>query len=380
MRIAIFSDTYTPEINGVARTLNRYVNYLDEKGIEYRLFVPESRVSGPSVPQIERFMSLPFLFYPECRMALPNPSRIKDTLDDFQPTLIHIATPFNLGLYGMHYGKKNNIPMVASYHTHFDEYLECYNLSFLKKWVWKYLQWFHQPIEKVYVPSESTKEKLVINEMHSHIDIWGRGVDQTFFSPLKRAHNIRMTYKIKEKYILLFVGRIAQEKDIHTVLNTFHSLPKPLQKETHLLIVGDGPLFKQLSETKHPQITFTGFKEGEELAEIYASSDVFLFPSPTETFGNVVLEALASGLPIIGARAGGVQHLIEHNKTGFLCQARNTEDFVEKASLLLTNKALRLDFSQQAREDSMAHSWERIFENLLLSFQKIHKEKVRYTA
>jgi glycosyltransferase involved in cell wall biosynthesis len=116
------------------------------------------------------------------------------------------------------------------------------------------------------------------------------------------------------------------------------------------------------------------------LAEIYASSDVFLFPSPTETFGNVVLEALASGLPVIGARAGGVQHLIEHNKTGFLCQAKNQEEFIKYTSLLLENHELRLRISKQARDDSMSYSWDKIFETLIFSFLKVHKKNESYQA
>jgi glycosyltransferase involved in cell wall biosynthesis len=263
MRIAIFSDTYTPEINGVARTLNRFIENLEKKGIEYRLFVPESRVSLPTVPQIERFMSLPLVFYSECRLALPNPTRIKETLDKFNPTIIHITTPFNLGLFGLHYGKHNNIPMVASYHTHFDQYLDCYNLSFLKKWVWKYLQWFHQPFEKVYAPSESTKEKLLLKKIHSQIEIWGRGVDHILFSPTKRTNNIREKYKIKEKNILLFVGRIAQEKDIQTVLNTFSSLSNPLQIETHLLIVVTVPFLISSQKINIPKLPLPGLKKAK---------------------------------------------------------------------------------------------------------------------
>lgn len=130
MRIAIFSDTFAPEINGVARTLKRYTNYLDEQKIEFKLFVPDSSTAVPAVPQVQRFTSIPFLLYPECRIALPNPLDIKQALAEFKPTLIHIATPFNLGLYGLHYGKKYNIPMVASYHTHFDDYLKYNHLTF----------------------------------------------------------------------------------------------------------------------------------------------------------------------------------------------------------------------------------------------------------
>ncbi|MBU9713757.1 glycosyltransferase family 4 protein [Evansella tamaricis] len=380
MRIAIFSDTYAPEINGVARTLKRYTDFLEKRGIEYKLFVPESSTPFPAVPQVQRFTSIPFVLYPECRIALPNPIHIRQTLDEFQPTLIHITTPFNLGLFGHHYGRKHQIPMVASYHTNFDEYLDYYHLTFMEKWIWKYMNWFHRPFEKVFVPSKHTKDKLLKKELHSNIDIWGRGVDHTFFSPTKRSNKIREKHNIKEKNILLFVGRIAPEKDIHIVLETFHALPENVKKETHLLVVGDGPQLKPLSEANHKQITFTGFMEGEELAEVYASCDAFIFPSPTETFGNVVLEAQASSIPVIGAKAGGVQNLIEDGINGYLCSEKNVEEFVRSTTILLEDKVLRKSMGERAREFANCQSWDNIFNQLLHSCLSVQERIKRHTA
>lgn len=381
MRIAIFSDTYAPEVNGVARTLKRYTDYLEKRGIEYRLFVPESSTPVPSVPQVQRFTSIPFLLYSECRLAIPNPREIKQALDEFKPTLIHIATPFNLGLFGVHYGKKHGIPMIASYHTNFDDYLEYYHLTFLKKWIWKYMYWFHRSFEKVYVPSESTKEKLVSNNIHHEIEVWGRGVNHQLYSPAKRSNVFfREQFQIKEKNILLYVGRIAPEKDIRIVLETFYSLPERIKKETHLVIVGDGPLFRMLSEQHQSNITWTGFLEGEQLAQVYASSDLFLFPSPTETFGNVVLEALSSGLPVIGANAGGIQHLVTDGVNGYLCEPKNVQAFVSCTTQLLDNHLLRLRFSCEAIDFAKTMSWDEIFEQLIASFSSVVKRKKKISA
>ena len=375
MRIAIFSDTYAPEINGVARTLSRYTNYLEKEGIAYKLFIPESRTPVPDIPHVQRFASIPFLLYPECRLAIPNPSSIKQILDDFKPTLIHVATPFNLGLYGLHYGKKRNIPIVASYHTHFDDYLDYYHLAFLKKFVRRFMTWFHSSAQKVYVPSLSTKERLIRQNIHHNIEIWGRGVNCSFYSPAKRTNKIRERFQITERNIILYVGRIAPEKDIDIVLETYQALPEELRNDTHLLIVGDGPLHKKLSEKESERMTFAGFMEGEELAEVYASCDMFLFPSSTETFGNVVIEALASGLPVIGARAGGVQHLIEHGETGYLCESRQVDEFIGRTSALLQDKQLRIRLGQQARRYALTLSWDRIFEQLVFSFREVIRER-----
>src|SRR5690606_12940680 len=238
-RIAIFSDTYAPEINGVALTLKRYTDFLEKKVIEYQLFVPAVSTPVPSVPQVERLTSIPFLLYHDLRFTLPNPAQINQVLDNFKPTLIHIATPFNLGLSGLQYGKKQGIPMVASYHTHFDDYLEYYHLAFLKKWIWKYMEWFHRPFEKIYVPSQSTKEKLIGKKMHSDIDIWGRGVDHQLFSPKKKDKAFfKEQFGIQDKKIILYVGRIAPEKDIDIVLDTYQSLSDSIKKDTQLVIIG----------------------------------------------------------------------------------------------------------------------------------------------
>ncbi|QDP40365.1 glycosyltransferase family 4 protein [Radiobacillus deserti] len=380
MRIAIFSDTYAPEINGVARTLKRYTDYLEKRGIEYRLFVPNVSTPVPTVPQVQRLSSIPFLLYPDCRLALPNP-HIKHTLEQFKPTLIHIATPINIGLYGLHYGKKNGIPMVASYHTNFDDYLEYYHLSLLNKLLWKYMHWFHRSFDKVFVPSKSTKEKLLQNQIHDNIELWGRGVNHQMYTPNKRSSEVvKAKYQIKEKNLILYVGRIAPEKDIHIVLETFYSLPEHIRKDAHLIIVGDGPLFDTLSEQHQEQITWTGFMEGEQLAEVYASSDVFLFPSPTETFGNVVLEALSSGLPVIGANAGGVQHLVKEGKTGFLCEPKKVNQFARQTSILLENSDLRSAFSYSARAYAKTISWDEIFDQLLESFKDVLYKKKRISA
>ncbi|GAE27504.1 glycosyltransferase [Halalkalibacter wakoensis JCM 9140] len=231
--------------------------------------------------------------------------------------------------------------------------------------------WFHRSFQRVYVPSQSTKDKLVDLKFHPDLEIWGRGIDHSYFHPERRTNSVRETYRIKQKNILLYVGRIAPEKEIDLALRTFHSLPSSIKDETHFLLVGDGPQLKMLSQYSNEQVTFTGFKEGDELADIYASSDLFLFPSSTETFGNVVLEAMASGLPVIGANAGGVQHLIQHGETGFLCEPKDQESFTRLTGRLLQSGYKRSAFSVRAREYALSYSWEEIFSDLVNSYNEI---------
>ncbi|MCR6106838.1 glycosyltransferase family 1 protein [Salipaludibacillus agaradhaerens] len=381
MRIAIFSDTYVPEVNGVARTLKRLADYLTEREIDYKLFVPETLEStAPKTPTIERFRSIPFMLYRECRLAFPNVVHLKQSVEAFNPDIIHVATPFNLGLFAHHFGKKHHIPMVASYHTHFDDYLSYYHLDFLEKWLWKYMKWFHRPFEKVYVPSESTKAKLAFQDFHSNIDIWGRGVDHDFFTPQKRSTLIKENYGITEKNIILYAGRIAPEKDIQTVIKTYFNLPKSLFSQTHLIMAGDGPLLSELKEKYNKEITFTGFANSDKLAELYASADIFMFPSATETFGNVVLEALSSGLPVIGADKGGTKHLVTDRKTGYLCSPGHVASFTTACTEVLTNTNLKAYMGRQARIQAMAHSWEDIFTKLMASYSTVVEQKRKATA
>lgn len=374
MKIAFFTDTFTPQVNGVTRTLGRLSEYLDNEGVDYRFFVPEIK-DEPYSNQIFRFTSLPFFLYPECRLALPNFIHIKKELEKFQPDIFHIATPFNMGLTGLAYGNKLNIPMVASYHTHFDRYLEYYDLQFLSKFIWKYMNWFHRSFQKTFVPSQETK-KEVEGKGFSNVHIWSRGVDCDKFHPNFSADRIREKYEIKEDFILSYVGRLAPEKDLDILMQVAHALPEEIKEKVHWLIAGEGPLFKELQKEKPMNMTFTGYLKGEPLTELYASSDLFIFPSTTETFGNVVLEANACGTPVIGSRAGGVQEIIKHEHTGILCEPKNVENYVERISHLIRHPFLIEAMGKESRKFALSQSWDSIFSNLLSQYEEVIEQNM----
>jgi glycosyltransferase involved in cell wall biosynthesis len=310
MKIAIFTDTFYPEINGVARTLKRFTDYLSEQNITVKVFAPTSHSNEYVSNQIHRFKSLSFFLYPDCRVAFPNLFHIKEELEKYKPDLIHVATPFNIGLCGVYYAKKLNIPIVGSYHTDFDYYLQFYDLTFLSKLLWKYMNWFHRPFKKLFVPSIETLEQLKTHGF-MNLEIWPRGVDCQFFHPFYDKLSVRQKYSIRKKYMLTYVGRLAPEKDVKTLLGIAKSLPSEVNENIQCLIIGDGPLREQIQKEAPANMTFTGYLKGQQLAEVYSASDLFVFPSPTETFGNVVLESLASGTPVIGADSGGVKNIIQ---------------------------------------------------------------------
>lgn len=376
MRVAIFTDTFAPDVNGVARTLKRFTDYLESKGYEFKVFAPESTNESLFSSHIHRFASLPFFLYPECRLALPNMVQVKAELQRFKPDIIHVATPFNIGLCGLHYAKKLNIPVVGSYHTDFDQYLEYYDLQFFSKFLWKYMHWFHRPLRKIFVPSQETLEQLR-KQRFSNLAIWGRGVDCSLFHPNYNSDEVRTAYQIKEKFVLSYVGRLAPEKDIETLMNLTTQLPDNIRDNVHWLIVGDGPLKEEMIKSSPQNMTFAGYLNGVNLAKVYASSDLFVFPSPTETFGNVVLEAHAAGTPVIGANSGGVKNIIQQGKTGFLCEAKNIEQFSTAIHTILTNETLLKEMGNNARAYALTQTWAQIFDGLLKEYEGALEEPMQ---
>ncbi|WP_100405172.1 glycosyltransferase family 4 protein [Bacillus solitudinis] len=370
MKIALFTDTFAPQVNGVARTLQRLVTHLEKRDISYQLFVPEMiEQSDLFSSNIHSFMSLPFFLYPECRMALPNLFSIKEKMAEFQPDLIHITTPFNIGLSGLHYGKKYHIPMVGSYHTHFDYYLRYYKLQFMQEMLWKYVKWFYSSFEKTFVPSEETREHLVERGFHN-INLWKRGVDCHLFHPRYKNGSITERFSIKKKFLLLYVGRIAPEKDLHILRQVMRQLPESIRQNVHWLYVGDGPMRIEMMQEFQENVTFTGYLKGEALASVYASADLFVFPSTTETFGNVVLEALASGTPAIVSNQGGVKEIVQHKRTGMICEAKQPDSFIQAIVTLLGNQSIRKEMSYEARKYAKTQAWETIFDELILQYEQ----------
>jgi glycosyltransferase involved in cell wall biosynthesis len=370
MRIALFTDTFVPEVNGVARTLKRFTDFLDKKQIEYKVFAPETPDKDLFAAHIHRFTSFRFFLYPECRIALPNIMQIKEELQKFKPHLVHVATPFNMGLCGLHFAKKLQIPIVGSYHTDFDQYLHYYDLQFLSKLLWRYMHWFHRPLQKIFVPSQTTLEQLKRHGF-TNLHIWPRGVDCSLFHPHYNKQEIREKYQIHEKYLFVYVGRIAAEKDVHLLPQIAKQLPESVKNDVHWLIVGDGPLKEKLQQDIPDNMTFVGYLHGEELAKTYTAADIFVFPSATETFGNVVLESLASGTPVIGADSGGVKNIVEHGKFGYLCEPGNVESFVHAILQCLLSNAKIKQMGLDGRAYALTQNWDSIFEELLAQYEEV---------
>ena len=372
MKIAIFSDTYLPEVNGVAKTIGRLCSYLEKNNIEYRIFVP--RYKGTKNEEtVIRLPALNLPAYPESKISLPDYPHISKELDSFRPELIHVTTPFSIGLCGLKYAKSRKIPLVSSYHTNYSQYLGYFKLKFLEEASWNYLKWFHSQCQKNYCPSRNTMNMLKIRGIQN-LEIWSRGINTKAFSPAFRNDILRKNLGIADKLVFLYAGRISPEKDIDILPEVIRRLSLKYSDHIHFLFAGDGPYLGTMKELSLPNTTFLGFVQGQELSRLYASSDIFIFPSSTETFGNVILEAMASGLPVIGCNDGGVSDNLFGGFNGMVCKLRNEDDFYNACVKLAEDREYARRLSRNALMHTLDMSWDKIFEKLINSYAQIINE------
>lgn len=369
MKIALFTDTYFPQINGVTNTLNKLISYYEGYGIDYKIFAPEYDTKHIS-QNIERFYSLKFFLYPESRITFPNFMRLNQSLMEFQPDLIHLTTEWGMGLTGLYYAKKHGIPTVSIYTTNFSQYTNYYKINFLEQIVWNYMRWFHTQNDITLCPSYAT-QNLLKEQGIDNTDIFSRGIDSENFHPMYRNHYLRENLGIENKIVFLYVGRISVEKDLDILNESYRTLQETYKGQTALVITGDGPYLKKYMTLFPSDTIFTGYKKGRELAEIYASCDIFICPSSTETFGNVVLEAMASGLPVIGANAGGVGEIIKQRNTGLKFKPRDPKALMDCMEELMFDAELRNLLIANGRNYSINLSWNKIFDGLMDIYQDI---------
>lgn len=368
MKIAYFTESLPPSTDGVAKTLTRLANSLIDRKIEFRFFSPfKPQLDVEWTDRVVKMGSIPFLLYPDYRVSLPWRDGIYENLNDFQPDIIHATSPTPLCSMGLKYAEKKGIPAVSSYHTHFVDYFKYYGFRRFENVGWNYLKWFYNRFRRIYVPSPSSAVDLK-NRGFENLELWQRGIDLSKFSPNLRSPALRQSVQSDTEPILLFVGRLVKEKDLDDLIDSNNILRK-LGERFKLVIVGDGPMKSELMQ-KLPDAEFTGWLHGEKLAQWYASSDLFVFPSTTETFGNVILEAAASGIPSIGVNKGGVADIIEHGKTGFIAQANDPYNFALFIQHFLKNKDERIKIGHNAREYAKNYSWDAINGRLLQSYEE----------
>lgn len=361
LKIALFTANYDHLVDGVALTLNRLVQYLESHGHRVLVFSPHT--DHPALKgqgHIHYLPALRLLVQPEYQIAYRLPNRAQRELDRFAPDLIHIASPDFVALFAMRYGRKRRLPVVSSFHSNIASYCR-YSpwLRLLEPAVWWYFRRFYGRCDHVYVPTSSMAEELANNGIHKEVRIWARGVDLSRFSHNKRSSSWRCDSGLSADAslpLILFVARLRWEKGLRLLADVLLELQRrgiPHQS----MIVGDG-VGRSWLEQHLPNTVFTGQLEGDALAKAYANADIFLYPSATETFGNVILEAMASGLAVICADAPGSRSVAKSNETGILVSEGDVGAFVDATQTLIENPSLRNKMADNARQRAETFTWD----------------------
>lgn len=360
LRVALFSGNYNYVRDGANQSLNRLVAFLERHGVPVRVYSPT--IDPPAFPPTGTLISVPSVPVPrrpEYRIALGLPAKIRRDVEAFAPTLIHLSAPDLLGWGALALAERLRIPAVASFHTRFETYLRYYGLGWLEPFVIARLRRFYGRCQAVLAPSESMAAEIHAQRLSENVRIWSRGVDRALYNPDRRDLGWRRGLGIDDaEPVVAFVGRLVLEKGLEAFAGTLDAL-RAQDVPHRALVVGDGPE-RAWMQQRLPSAVFAGFQTGEALARAYASSDIFLNPSVTETFGNVTLEAMASGVPAVCADATGARSLVRHGTTGFLVPPREPDGFVAPVRQLLTEPALRADMAAASVAASADFTWDAI--------------------
>jgi glycosyltransferase involved in cell wall biosynthesis len=371
LRLAIFSDTYPPQINGVAPTLARLVKAVEGRGGAVRV-VTVSDPDAMSDQQVERWPSIPFWAYPQLQMAAPRRGRALDLIEKWKPTLIHSVTEFGVGLGGLFAAREKRVPFVSSYHTHFTAYLRHYNLTVLDAIGWPYLRWFHNAGRMTWAPSEIVRRELAEHGF-ANTRVWSRGVDPGQFHPRFRSDDLRRSLGVADDGVLaVYVGRLAPEKGIHVALDGMRQVIERNGSKVSFALAGHGPDEARCRATAPPGTVFMGRLTGRALGEFYASADIFVFPSVTETFGNVVLEAMASRLALVAPDWGATTELAT-TATALQFPARDPAALADRVERLVHDPALRRRLADAAFAAAETRTWDAVFDRLVADYREVLK-------
>ena len=363
-RIVFFVDILQRHFDGVSNTIHQLASRLPKDQIE-AIFITTYAPDDFDFPVYEcPYFSFPL--YKDYRVGTPGKMKeLVGILEEFKPHLVHYTSPSLFGRYAIKYAHSRGIPVTSTYHTHFYSYMEYY-FGFFKPLEWgmgklalRLTRWFYKNTTKTFVPSAPMKEFLVsLGITESAIGFFRRGINTRDFSPNFRNPSFKQIYNCEGQKVVLFVSRLVKEKELDTLIRVYHRFQSE-RADVTFMITGDGP-FKSYLEKHMPNAIFTGKRTKRELAEIYASSDIFIFPSITETFGNVVLEAIASGLPAVVAAAGGPQGIVERSGAGKVVQPKDDEAFFKEISGLIDNPTETENLQQKGVRYAQQENWEDI--------------------
>lgn len=361
LKIAIVTETWPPEINGVALSLLQLCKGLQKQGHKILLIQPEQKHKchefSPNRECLVKAQSIPK--YPSLQFGWPQFLKVSQALEKFSPDVVHIVTEGPLGLAVLQAANSKKIPVSSGFHSPFQEFSRSFDLAFMVKPIQRYLRWFHNNTQMTCIPSKDTEVILRQLGVSCPLVIVGRGVDIEQFSPDHYSQNLRQQWGVNsDTKVLLYVGRLSPEKEIDVLINAYIAMRRINKTNIKLVIVGDGPERSHLEMIAEGQdVIFTGTLTGLKLAQAYASANIFVFASQVETFGNVVLEAMASGLPIIAYNYACAHLHVKQGETGWLSPLGNISGLIQSMYQLPDNGKLK-QMGIQARKNVQHVGWQ----------------------
>ena len=382
LRIAIVTETFPPEVNGVAMTLGRIVEGLLQLGHAVQVVRPKQSTELGLEPRagLDEVLSkgVPLPAYGELRFGLPAKNRLTKLWRDNRPDVVHVATEGPLGWSAVAAARKLQLPVTSSFHTNFHSYSQHYGIGLLKSPIETYLRKLHNRTQATMVPTQAMVQALR-GRGFDNVVLVARGVATQWFTPSRRSSALRAQWGASDKsLVVMLVGRLAKEKNVALVVTAFQAILARVP-DARLVLVGDGPLREALAQAC-PEAIFAGVRKGEELAAHYASADLFLFASLTETYGNVVPEALASGLPVVSYAHAAASELIVNDYNGQLVEPGDTEAFVQAAVALACDDERRSRM-RAAASGSVSHvSWDSMYESFVGVLKQVLERNGRQFA
>jgi glycosyltransferase involved in cell wall biosynthesis len=379
LRVALFSGNYNYVRDGANQALNRLVGYLLRQGVKVRVYAPT--VKEPAFPPTGDLVSIPSVPIPgrsEYRMPLALPKRVRRDLAEFDPNVVHVSSPDIVGHRAVSWARRRRIAAVASVHTRFDTYLAYYHLQALEPLARDIMRRFYHRCEVVLAPAESTAAILRAQRMNRDIALWARGVDREQFKPERRDLAWRRSVGIADdELVIAFLGRIVMEKGLDVFADAIHAFAAR-GFSPRVLVIGEGPA-RPWFEEQLPSAIFTGQLTGTELARALASADLFLNPSITEAFGNVTLEAMACGLPVVAAESTGATNLVRDKVTGILVDGTDVDEFADALEAYARDPDLRRRHGEAGLAIAKTMDWDTINSAVIRAYKHAIQKRQRLT-